>query len=228
MRRVAERLGFSFEGVLRVVHARRPTGRATTRCTAMHEDRPRRTDDRMDLNKLTMKSQAALQEAHAAGGSPATTSRSSPSTCCSRCSPTPRASSSRCCTTSGANPAQLRARVDEALDAIPKVYAQGGRGALLAGRPRRCSRPPAPRPRRSPTSTSRPSTCCSRCSRRRHEGGRRAARRRAHARRRARGARRGARSPARHEREPRGHVPVAREVRARPHRGRARRASSTR
>ena len=44
----------------------------------------------------------------------------------------------------GANPAQLRARVDEALDALPKVYAaRDGRRAHLARHRRDCSRPPA-------------------------------------------------------------------------------------
>ena len=65
----------------------------------------------------------------------------------------------------GVHPAQLRDRVDEALDAAAQgLHGEPGGGAVRAADRRGCSRPRRPRPSSSPTSTSRPSTCCSRCS----------------------------------------------------------------
>ena len=99
MRAVSTRLGFRFEGVMRsfMPSADGPRDYAIY---AMTEARLRRSEGHMDLNKLTIKSQAALEGAHAPGRRRATTRRSSRSTCCSRSSPTPRASSTRCCTRS--------------------------------------------------------------------------------------------------------------------------------
>ena len=54
--------GSRFEGVLRSFMPE-PDGPHDYAMYAHHEERSRRTDHRMDLNKLTMKSQAALQEA---------------------------------------------------------------------------------------------------------------------------------------------------------------------
>ena len=115
----------------------------------------------------------------------------------------------------------LGAQLDQALAALPKVsgasaqprisesLSQGARSGLPGRRPApgrvRLDGAPAARPRRE-----RP--------RRR---GPRAARRRRHARRDPQGAAIGARQPARHRPGPRVEVPVAREVRPRPHRARA-------
>ena len=97
----------------------------------------------------------------------ATIRRSSPSTCCSRCSPIPRASCypllhqigrrprASCATgRRGARPASPRCTRRAGGDV--RISPATGTGARDA---------PARRRRRSPTSTSRPSTCCSRCSR---------------------------------------------------------------
>ncbi|HWC71752.1 MAG TPA: Clp protease N-terminal domain-containing protein, partial [Actinomycetota bacterium] len=78
----------------------------------------------MDLNKLTMKSQAALQEAHQQA-----TARNhqliEPEHVLFALLADSEGVVFPLLHHVGANPAQLRAKVDEALDAMPKVYAQG-------------------------------------------------------------------------------------------------------
>ena len=75
----------------------------------------------MDLNKLTLKSQEALQAAQEQAAR-ATTRRSSPRTSCSRCWPTRRASSIALLHALGQSPRALRDRAEELLDRMPKVY----------------------------------------------------------------------------------------------------------
>ena len=125
----------------------------------------------------------------------------------------------------GVQVAALRGGVEQALERA----ARGGRAARVPRRSRsrapssrRCCAPPSARPAGSPTSTSRPSTCCSRsptsrprprarvelCARRRH------ARAPAAALAEVRGAHRVDRPDAR------GEVPGARALRPRPHAGR--------
>ena len=76
----------------------------------------------MELDRLTIKSQSALRRTGRRRRD--TTSRSNPTTCCTRCSPIPKASSSPCCISSGWCRSSLD-EVGEALDSKPKVYAEG-------------------------------------------------------------------------------------------------------
>ncbi len=120
----------------------------------------------------------------------------------------------------GVSSRTLRDRVDDALARVPKVYGETAQQAQLsagayaaleaadaeradAGRRLPLHRAPAPRHERDRRWRRRPPP-----------------RRRGQPRGRARRAPGGARQPPRHQREPRGAVPGAREVRARPHRGR--------
>jgi ATP-dependent Clp protease ATP-binding subunit ClpB len=78
----------------------------------------------MDLNKLTMKSQAALQEAHQQA-SARNHQSIEPEHVLFALLADAEGVVFPLLHHVGANPAQLRARVDEVLDAMPKVYAQG-------------------------------------------------------------------------------------------------------
>jgi ATP-dependent Clp protease ATP-binding subunit ClpB len=78
----------------------------------------------MDLNKLTLKSQAALQEAHQQA-SARNHQSIEPEHVLFALLADAEGVVFPLLHHVGANPVQLRARVDEALDAMPKVYAQG-------------------------------------------------------------------------------------------------------
>jgi ATP-dependent Clp protease ATP-binding subunit ClpB len=78
----------------------------------------------MDLNKLTLKSQAALQEAHQQA-TVRTHQLIEPEHVLFALLADAEGVVFPLLHHVGANPAQLRAKVDEALDAMPKVYAQG-------------------------------------------------------------------------------------------------------
>ena len=100
----------------------------------------------MDPSKLTMKSQAALEGARSSRPSRATIRRSSPSTCCSRCSPIPRASCTRCCTTSASRRRRCATASTRPSSRCRRCTRRAGR--LRLGPPRRrCSTPRSAKPR---------------------------------------------------------------------------------
>ena len=183
---------------------------------------------RMDPNRLTQKSREALEsaQAHAVrlgqvevdaehlllalleqeGGLAPRASSSRWAWRSSRC-----ASGSRTSSSAQAQGQRRRCRAGQGLRHAAPAAAHGERGATT--------------PSSSATSTSRSSTCCSRSWREptTTPAGRRAARVQRDARAAARGAHGGARQPARDQRQARGHLRGARQVRARPRAGRARR-----
>ncbi len=119
----------------------------------------------MDMNKLTIKSQSALEGAHqqAVARNHQTIE---PEHVLFALLSDPEGVVYPLLHQIGVTPKTVRDQVDQALDRIPKVYAQGQaadvRISPATGKGARRRR--AGRRRRSPTSTSRPSTCCSRCS----------------------------------------------------------------
>ena len=182
----------------------------------------------MDLNKLTIKSQAALEGAHqqAVARNHQTIE---PEHVLFALLSDPEGVVYPLLHQIGVTPKTVRDQVDQALDRIPKVYAQGRRPTC--GSRRRPARL-LDRPAREAEALTDEYVSTEHLLLALLDGrlGRVAdpEGRRAHARRRAGGARRGARAPARHRPEPRGEVPGARAVRPRPDRAGARAASSTR
>ena len=182
--------------------------------------------DRMDLNRLTQKSQEALHDAQTKAlrsGTP----RSTSSTCCSRCSTSPTAWCRACSQRPASMPTRCAPRLEAELERRPRVSGPGRRPGRSrhAARSAGCSTPPRARPSGSRTSTSRSSTCCSRCSTRARRP-RPAACCAEHGVTRERfleALTAGARQPARDQRQARGHLRGAREVRPRPGRPGARR-----
>ena len=118
----------------------------------------------MDLNKLTIKSQAALEGAHqqAVARNHQTIE---PEHLLFALLSDPEGVVYPLLHQIGVTPKTVRDQVDQALDRIPKVYAQGQAADVrISPTTGRVLDRRARRPRRSPTSTSRPSTCCWRCS----------------------------------------------------------------
>ena len=116
----------------------------------------------MDLNKLTMKSQAALAEAQQQA-SARNHQLIEPEHVLFALLADPEGVVFPLLHHVGANPASS-ASASAKRSRSPRRCSRRARSRRgLAQPPRACSRRPGPRPRRSPTSTSRPSTCCSRC-----------------------------------------------------------------
>ena len=184
-----------------------PTARTTTRCTPITRHDYEERNEHMDLNKLTMKSQAALEEAHAAGAGPQPPDDRARARAV-RAARRPRG---------GRLPAAAPPRGEPGAAARDRSTRRSTRCRRStrrtprsgSRRPRRgCSRPRRPRPRQLTdeyVSTEHLLLAMLGDARRRPRAILLEAR--AHARRGARRARGGPRAPARHEPEPRGHVP---------------------
>ena len=143
MRTLSERLGFGFEGRVAELHA---VDRRTARLRDVRDDRGRLRgcEDQMDLNKLTIKSQAALEGAHqqAVARNHQTIE---PEHLLFALLSDPEGVVYPLLHQIGVTPKTVRDQVDQALDRIPKVYAQGqaadvrispptGKGARPGGR----------------------------------------------------------------------------------------------